>query len=277
MTPATYDVPALQQEFEAARTATRASERAGNWDNIRALRDAQEIARQAFVRASAIEQRRETRRSGAVPHAHRATTEWLARAALRERWSISVEVVDGAAEPHVRGEGWCYRTNGGTLIRHPSAYSKHGWSNMQYHGSTLRIEVGREWPGLVLVDRDRRAVPHDLRGMRVHAMTAGVGRPTVAEIDAAMNEEYRRGLIDDFGGLESYIAAAGAETIHEDETGRLIRRTTAGEPITAVCVTCPSTGRQYMLRVPPTATTAREGIAWTFSLRTDEYQPTAQS
>lgn len=99
----------------------------------------------------------------------------------------------------------------------------------------------------------------------------------LAEIEQAHNEEYRRWLIERYGGMAPYLAAAGAETVHQDDTGRLVRRATAGEPIVAVHVTCPSTGREYMLRVPPATKTAREGVAWTFGLSADGYQPTSQS
>ncbi|MFN4299172.1 MAG: DUF6745 domain-containing protein [Thermaurantimonas sp.] len=40
-----------------------------------------------------------------------------------------------------------------------------------------------------------------------------------------------------------------------------------------VKVTCPSTGRNYMLCVPPTIATAREAVAWTFGKRPDDYNP----
>lgn len=37
------------------------------------------------------------------------------------------------------GQGLGYTTRGGTLVRHPSAYSKVGWSNLVYHHSTREI------------------------------------------------------------------------------------------------------------------------------------------
>jgi hypothetical protein len=54
-------------------------------------------------------------------------------------------------------------------------------------------------------------------------------------------------------------------------------RETVGDPVVAVLVKCPSTGRAYVLRVPPTVQTAREAVAWTFGMTVEEYQPTAQS
>lgn len=56
-----------------------------------------------------------------------------------------IVVVDGDSPPEEAGEGWYYMTAGGTRIRHPSAYSKVGWSNMRYNHSTKRIVVGINW------------------------------------------------------------------------------------------------------------------------------------
>jgi hypothetical protein len=59
--------------------------------------------------------------------------------------NIRVEVVPGQKGPTVRGNSWHYETRGGTVIDHPSAYSKLGWSNMIYVCSTIRVEIGSEW------------------------------------------------------------------------------------------------------------------------------------
>ncbi len=66
-------------------------------------------------------------------------------AANASRNNLPVEIVDGNAEPTERGHSWYYETRGGTRIDHPSAYSRFGWSNMVYVGSTRRVEVGFEW------------------------------------------------------------------------------------------------------------------------------------
>lgn len=59
------------------------------------------------------------------------------------RWPI--RIVEGNEPPRVKGEPWYYETKGGTYIKYPSAYSKVGWSNMRYVGSTRHIVVGRHW------------------------------------------------------------------------------------------------------------------------------------
>ncbi|MFN3951271.1 MAG: DUF6745 domain-containing protein [Thermaurantimonas sp.] len=53
--------------------------------------------------------------------------------------------------------------------------------------------------------------------------------------------------------------------------------TLAGEHLQFVKVTCPSTGRNYMLCVPPHLTTAREAVAWTFGKRPEDYNPTDET
>lgn len=47
--------------------------------------------------------------------------------------------------PTLAGESGHYVTSGGRIIRHPSAYSRVGWSNMSYRGSTRRIKVDADW------------------------------------------------------------------------------------------------------------------------------------
>lgn len=56
-----------------------------------------------------------------------------------------IAIVEGDDPPGTVGESWHYETKGGRRIYHPSAYSKRGWSNMVYCGSTKAIEVGRAW------------------------------------------------------------------------------------------------------------------------------------
>src|SRR4029077_9941466 len=112
----------------------------------------------------------------------------------------------------------------------------------------------------------------------VYQASLGLVTITVAEIDAAENETYRRNLIEVYrDGLVGYLRDSGAQTVQRDDIGELFRRETVGDPVVAVLVKCPTTGRAYVLRVPPTVQTAREAVAWTFGMTVEEYQPTAQS
>lgn len=69
----------------------------------------------------------------------------IARQAAGAHASCPVELIDGNAAPTIRGESFHWETMGGRRIYHPSAYSRRGWSNMRYVGSTIRVEVGRDW------------------------------------------------------------------------------------------------------------------------------------
>lgn len=51
----------------------------------------------------------------------------------------------------------------------------------------------------------------------------------------------------------------------------------AGEHLQFVKVTCPSTGRNYMLCVPPHILSAVEAVAWTFGKHPDEYNPVEET
>jgi len=53
-----------------------------------------------------------------------------------------VEILAEHTEPCITGQSWCYKTRGGKIIDHPSAYRQKGWSSMVYHASTRRLACG---------------------------------------------------------------------------------------------------------------------------------------
>ncbi|CAB4196784.1 hypothetical protein UFOVP1290_304 [uncultured Caudovirales phage] len=59
--------------------------------------------------------------------------------------SYPIVIRDDNMKPILIGNKSCYRTRGGTLIQHPSAYRNKGRSNMVYHPSSMRIEVGKDF------------------------------------------------------------------------------------------------------------------------------------
>jgi len=59
--------------------------------------------------------------------------------------SVAIVLSDDDSAPAMAGESYHYETLGGRRIWHPSAYSRRGWSNMRYVGSTRRLVVGEEW------------------------------------------------------------------------------------------------------------------------------------
>ncbi|MFF5160188.1 DUF6745 domain-containing protein [Streptomyces sp. NPDC000348] len=92
------------------------------------------------------------------------------------------------------------------------------------------------------------------------------------------NAELRRVMLE-YYGYDRYLAGSGARPLHRDGTGTLWRIDLDGdEPVVMVEVlnSTPEpdgTHRTYWLRVPPTTRTAREGVAWTFGLGAEAYEP----
>lgn len=106
---------------------------------------------------------------------------------------------------------------------------------------------------------------------------------TIGDIDREENVETRRGLIELYGAAR-YLEDSGAQLIHEDECGQLYQREISGdEPLTMVRVVNSTpepdgSYRTFFLRVPPTITTAREAVAWTFDIDdAEEYKPLQES
>lgn len=71
-----------------------------------------------------------------------------------------VMLIRGNSPPILCGSSYHYETNGGRRIFHPSAYSKKGWSNMNYIPSSLRIEVGENWNILKTFPRIKNSVDY---------------------------------------------------------------------------------------------------------------------
>jgi hypothetical protein len=100
----------------------------------------------------------------------------------------------------------------------------------------------------------------------------------VHEILLETNAERRRVMMERFG-LDRFMRLAEAQVLDEDNDAggqrRLLRIELAGdEALVCVSVICPSTHRQFMLRVPPSMTTCRQAVAWTAGFDDpDDYQP----
>ncbi|MGI5164056.1 DUF6745 domain-containing protein [Spirillospora sp. CA-253888] len=120
---------------------------------------------------------------------------------------------------------------------------------------------------------------HAWRGMPVPAgFIDSLDGLTPARIDAEDNAELRRVMLEIFG-YDRYLAEVGAQPVHRDETGVLWRIDLPDdEPVVMVEVVNSTpepdgTYRTYHLRVPPATRTAREGVAWTFSVSEADYRP----
>jgi hypothetical protein len=121
------------------------------------------------------------------------------------------------------------------------------------------------------------------RGMPIPpGLAAELPALTVDRVRREANAEIRRVMLEHFG-YERYLRESGARRLDSDETGTLWWVDLPGdEPLLMVEVVNSTpepdgTSRVYWLRVPPRTRTAREGVAWTFGLTEEEYQPMVQT
>lgn len=143
---------------------------------------------------------------------------------------------------------------------------------------------------LDLADSGIAALPPALRGTRLRWRGVPVDeriafRPETIgarEILDEPNAERRRVLLERLG-YERFVAEAGAETLDRDRDPggprQLLRVPLPGdEPLVCVAVRCPSTGRQYAIRVPPTTRTCRGAAAWIAGFSDpDDYRPLVET
>ncbi|WP_067534036.1 DUF6745 domain-containing protein [Nocardia crassostreae] len=124
---------------------------------------------------------------------------------------------------------------------------------------------------------------HSWRGMAVSGQfLAGLRTLTPERIRREENAELRRIMLE-YYGYDRYLSESNARPLHRDETGVLWRiELSDDEDVVMVEVInstpeSDGTSRTYWLRVPPTTQTAREGVAWTFGLSADVYEPLRQT
>ncbi|MGA4554006.1 DUF6745 domain-containing protein [Methylorubrum aminovorans] len=141
------------------------------------------------------------------------------------------------------------------IDRVPEGFRVTSWIDVAGSGLTALPPhlsgIGLRWRG-VPVDARIAFRPHELG---------------IAEILGERNAERRRVMLERFG-FETFMEAAEAEELDRDRDSggerRLLRVELAGdEPLVCVSVGCPSTGRRYFLRVPPSMRTCRQAVAWT--------------
>ncbi len=105
---------------------------------------------------------------------------------------------------------------------------------------------------------------------------------TTDEILAEENAELRRVLTERMGH-ETFMSRVGATVLDEDQDAGGIRQLLhvemkKDEPLVCLSVRCPSTGRGYMLRVPPTMQSCHQAAAWTAGFdNPDDYRPLAET
>ena len=121
-----------------------------------------------------------------------------------------------------------------------------------------------------------RGVPIDER-IAFHPETI-----TAREILATSNVELRRVLLERMG-YDAFLSEAAAQVLDQDVDPGGERRLLKvplprDEDLVCLAVYCPSTGRQYILRVPPTTRTCRHAAAWIAGFDDpDEYRPLVET
>jgi len=155
------------------------------------------------------------------------------------------------------------------LTRLPEGLVVTGWIDIAHSGLTTEecLPAGLErvqlrWGG-VNIDRRIAFHPESL---------------TVDEVLEEQNAEKRRVLLDRYGYARLLVdAQAEIRDTDRDPGGerQLFRLPLPGdEDLVAMSCHCPSTGRQYIIRVPPTTPTCRHAAAWIAGFdNPDDYQP----
>ncbi|GAA4590734.1 hypothetical protein GCM10023194_48190 [Planotetraspora phitsanulokensis] len=120
---------------------------------------------------------------------------------------------------------------------------------------------------------------HSWRGMPVPAgFGASMASLDAERIRAEENAELRRVMLEHYG-YERYLKESNASPMHRDETGTLWRLALPDDEdlvMVQVVNSTPEpdgTRRTYFLRVPPSISRAREGVAWTFGVPEADYRP----
>jgi hypothetical protein len=137
--------------------------------------------------------------------------------------------------------------------------------------------------GIAALPESLRGVPLRWRGVPVDERI--VFRPesiAAGEVLDEANAERRRVLLERMG-YDRFIAQAGAEVLDRDTDpggARQLLRVSLrdDEPLVCVAVRCPSTARQYVIRVPPAVRTCRQAAAWIAGFDDpDDYRPLAET
>ncbi|HLZ60188.1 MAG TPA: hypothetical protein VKR06_24825 [Ktedonosporobacter sp.] len=156
-----------------------------------------------------------------------------------------------------------------------------GCSNLQALPEGLQVS---SW--LDLAHTPIKSLPASLQGVQLRWRGVAINEriafhPETFSAQEVLNErntEVRRVLFERVG-YETFMEQAHAEVLDQDQdpggTRRLLRVPLTGdEPLVCLGVYCPSTGRQYLLRVPPTMCSCHQAAAWIAGFDDpDQYRP----
>lgn len=134
---------------------------------------------------------------------------------------------------------------------------------------TLRVRAWIDVAGTALEGLPPGARDAQLRWRGVpvsHRIAFEPGSITVAEVLEESNAERRRVLLERVG-FERFLTEAEATCLDRDRDPggerKLLRVELEGdEPLVCLSLHCPSTGRHYLIRVPPTIGSCHQGAAW---------------
>ena len=121
--------------------------------------------------------------------------------------------------------------------------------------------------GITKLSAGLQGAPLRWRGVRIDERIAFHPEELSArEALAEKNAERRRVIIERMGYLR-FAKEAKAKVVHEDKDRAGTRQLLSidlkeDEPLVGLSCICPSTGRQYFLRVPPKTKTCHQAAAW---------------
>lgn len=127
------------------------------------------------------------------------------------------------------------------------------------------VDVGGT--GITGLPRSLQGASLRWRGVRVNERIAFAPLAlTAGEVLAERNAEVRRVMIERMG-YQRFSEDAGAKVLHEDfDAGgprQLLKiELDEDEPLVGLACRCPSTARQYWIRVPPQTQTCHQAAAW---------------
>ena len=157
--------------------------------------------------------------------------------------------------------------------------------------SLVELPLGMRLRGSIeLADSGLRALPWSLRSARLlwrgvpvtEDIAFAPEKITIADILGERNAALRQVLLERVG-LARFVDEAGATVVDQDHDAggerRLLRIAVDGaEDIVCVQVSCPSTAKCYLLRVPPDMYSCQQAVAWTAGFRNpDSYRPFAET
>ena len=128
---------------------------------------------------------------------------------------------------------------------------------------------------LDIADTQIRELPPHLAGIQIrwrgvqisHQVAFNPASLAASTILNEPNSEVRRVMLER-KGFEAFLKEAKAEVLHEDRDAggrRQLLKVPLPDDEDLVCVSvhCPTTGRHYTIRVPPTIRTCHAAVAWT--------------